>query len=336
MSNSIFDQLGFTTVELGEGEEIMSVEEGMTVVPIRIQGNNDSPRNLSRNVARPERMRFRGTREGYGRMTFENTDPDHDVIVPANTMVLSDQSAQDHATSEVGIVKKSSPKTFDNCCCVQQSQGGYLTADHDGHHYDVLPYQLRKALLNATLRRNTEYGKLWKHIDTFLKPIPNISHSGGHMEYFFKPYAKDLEDFAAQFEPVENQIGGVVLFGNKVVGVEIMPSVEHWEFYWKWLIRGCYGAQMMQYVLSGSIKKSQLELPRLSGDFNDVRRIIANYMESLKLQIMKALTQHTFKGSIGTGKELLKPVLLKSTKGDAGGDMIIENTQSPVYLSLVL
>jgi len=72
-----------------------------------------------------------------------------------------------------------------------------------------------------------------------------------------------LEEFAAEFEPVEGQIGAIIMFSGVPVGIEIMPSEGHWETYWKHLIRGCYGAEMLRLKMIGKLKPSALILPEI-------------------------------------------------------------------------
>jgi hypothetical protein len=315
---NIFDKLGFKKLDYGS---IQSVDE-MTIIPIL---GDDRTKNTSN----PHNIKFNRT-TGYGSMVFENTDSAGYGIIPSNTMILSEQRAQDHAMSEVGIVVAGNTTTFKNACCVQSSQGGYLDGSKDNNEYNILPLELRKKLLSTTLRNEEKFSKLWKNIEDWMKGVPNISR-GGHLEYFFKPFKKELEDFVAEFEPVENQIGSVILFNEKPVGLEIMPTVSYWNVYWKWIIRGCYGAQLLKLKKANQIQPSKIKLPELTGDVVDT---IEKFFDELKTTFLNKLS---FAENEVVSKKLKnKEIYQKLIKfGSGGGDLIIEEG-TPTYLSAIL
>jgi len=337
---SIFDQLGFTTIDISPDNEIMSVKEGMTLVPLKIDKNKQDDRSaLTRDIAMPEEVRFRGVDRGYGNMAFRNSNSRSSGIVPSNTMVLSRQSAQDHAMSGPGIILKSTSKTYSNCCCVQQSQGGYLSEDHEGHVYNVLPLDLRRELLTKSFRDKNEYGKLWNSISSYISKIPKTKGRGGHLEYFFKPYEKQMEQFSAHFEPVPYQIGAVILFGSEIVGIEIMPTIQHWNYYWKWLIRGCYGSHFLKETLTGK-RFGAIEMPQLNGDLDDIKRIMDSYMTLFKEMVNNKLSSLQLKQpehykKVGNMSNEIIRISNSNPRIKSGGDIIVQNNR-PIYLSMVV
>jgi len=315
---NIFEKLGFLKLHFGT---IQSVDE-MTVVPIL--GDD-----LTKNTSKPENIKFKKT-SSYGTMIFENEDDSGFGIVPSNVMVISEKAAQDHAMSEVGVIGWHQSKTWSNACCVQQTQGGYLTDQNN--EYNVLPLQLRKALLDPTKRADKDYDKLWGDITDFLADVPGINSGQGHLEYFFKPFRKELEDFAAEFEPVENQIGAVVLFNGHIVGLEIMPTVLYWSTLWKWLIRGCYGAQLLKLKKAGQLKGSMLTLPKLK---DNMISEIESFMIDARTNMLRPLD--TFSSQLSTPKNTGVQTSIQRLVqiGSGGGDMVYENAK-PVYLSAVM
>ena len=212
---TIFSKLKFTGIEIGN---VQSVDE-MTVVPILGDQRGE--------VAGPEHLKFRSTTD-YGTMVFENDDPAQPAIVPTNMMVRG-KGAQDHAMAGSGVVQAGSTQRFNTACCIEESQGGYLGGSNNEE--DVLPIDLRKALLQPSLRQQNSYSKLWGRIKTWLRGLPTGRSGSAHLRYFYDtPEIKDaLEQFAAEFEPVDGQIGAVIMFSGVPVGIEIMPSSEHWE-----------------------------------------------------------------------------------------------------------
>ena len=141
---SLLDRLNFLNdLQVGDPQ---SVDE-MTVIPLIGETRGT--------VATPERLEFTRT-VGYGKMEFRNTSPDEPVIVPSNMMIRG-KGAQDHAMSGSGVVLAASDRLFDNACCVEQTQGGYLRGSQ-ALETDVLPAELRKALLDPSRRSMKEYG----------------------------------------------------------------------------------------------------------------------------------------------------------------------------------
>jgi hypothetical protein len=253
-------------------------------------------------------------------------------------MMVRGKSAQDHAMSGSGVVLAASDRLFENACCVEQTQGGLLDAQNV--ETDVLPLELRRALLDPTRRRDREYGKLWGSIKTWLRKFNRFSTvSRAHIRDFFDDgdYKQALEEFAAEFEPVDNQIGALILFNGIPVGLEIMPSAEHWQAYWKWLIRGCYGSQLINLKESGEIGASTMILPIIPDDASDqqVKEIMTNFVDNIKMSITPMLEKieidsQTQVDSVGN----LKTQLLRTASG-GGGDLIMQDDE-PVYLSLIL
>ncbi len=323
---SLLERLNFVK-DLGVGE--VQSDEEMTVVPLVGDSLGD--------VASPESLRFRRT-TSYGSMQYDNQDRDRPAIVPANVMVRG-KSAQDHAMSGSGVVLAASEKLFTNACCIESSQGGYLREGQTVEE-DILPAGLRKALLDPSIRSQNQYDKLWGRIRTWLSGLRRVRSSDrAHLRDFFDQpnYKEALEDFAAAFEPVEGQIGALILFNGIPVGLEIMPSAEHWSAYWKWLIRGCYGSQLIKLKESDELPSSTMVLPEIpaEADGEQVKEIMTQFIDNIKMSIapmlesIKVASQDEIDSSGNMITELIR------TEGGGGGDVITQDSK-PVYLSLVL
>lgn len=319
MSNSIFEKLGFNDLEF---DDIQSADE-MTIIPI-------IGRDRTSEIAKPENLRFTRT-TNYGSMCFENIDSDYDAIVPSNMSIITDQRAQDHAMSEPNIVKPKKVTIFTNACCIQSSQGGFIRGND--HQYDILPLELRLNLLSLTMRSKNDYSKLWNHIGKFISGIPKVTGHGEHLEHFFRPYKKELNDFIAEFEPVKNQIGAIILFTDKIAGIEILPTVSHWNYYWTWLIRGCYASQLLKLKLTNQINKCRLTISNIPDSIDEMKESINNSLNSTK-ELFIDKTRNINISSLGTKKlsNTCTNQIIKTNCG--GGDLIIQNN-NPIYLSMV-
>lgn len=322
---NIFDKLKFAGIEIGR---VQSVDE-MTLVPILGADRG--------NVAAPEALKFKSTAT-YGSMVFENTDPNRESIVPTNMMVRGKYAAQDHAMASSGVVMGGSSHRFDTACCIEQRQGGYLKGSDNEE--DILPISLRKVLLTPSLRQAHSYSKLWEKISTWLRGLPLKERGGSaHLRYFYDtPDIKDaLENFAAEFESVNNQIGAIIMFSGIPVGIEIMPSNAHWEAYWKMLIRGCYGAEMLRLKMLGKLKPSALIMPEIPADANpsQVKGILESFTHHLRMEVLPILESIEVKSQTQMSSDgTLRTKLINTTSG-GGGDLIVQN-DIPIYLSLVL
>jgi hypothetical protein len=319
---SIFKKLNFKDIEVGD---LQSVDE-MTIVPILGGDRGD--------LAKPENLTFRST-TNYGTMVFENKDTDRAAIVPANMMVRG-KGAQDHAMASSGVVMENQSRSFGNACCIEESQGGLLSGAGD---QDVLPITLRKALLEPEIRSRNAYDKLWGKIRGWLEGIQTNRSGSAHLRYFYDtPDIKQaLEEFAAEFEPVDRQIGAIIMFSGIPVGIEIMPSSDHWEAYWKLLIRGCYGAEMLRLKMLGKLKPSTLILPEIPQDAGpkEVQKILEHFSLHLREEIIPLLENIEIRTNrVVSNDGELQTTLLQTTSG--GGGDLIEQDDKPVYLSLVL
>jgi len=321
---SLLETLKFTNITIGD---IQSVDE-MTVFPL--VGPNRG------NVASPNNLQFSRT-TGYGNMEFKNDD-ERPAIVPAYTMVRG-RGGQDHAMTGTGIVPRKESIIFNTACCVEQRQPGMLSGSDKDNRLDILPITLRKDLLDYNKRTKKEYGKLWSDIIRWLKGIGHgVSSEAGHLSYFYDnvQVKKALEDFAAEFEPVEGQIGAIILFSGVPVGLEIMPTNAHWDAYWKQLIRGSYTAELFRLKLLGKVKPSTLIMPEISPTAKpeEIKKTLEDFMSHLKKDVAPLLENVTIANirTIGNTAGLQTDLLI--TNG-GGGDIIYQE-EEPIYISLVL
>jgi hypothetical protein len=320
---SIFDIL-----KAGKGVGIGAVQsvDEMTVIPLVGENRGD--------VARPEALKFTST-TNYGSMVFKNEDS-KPAIVPANYMVRG-RGAQDHAMAGSGVVTAGQSKTFNTACCIEETQGGYLNAE--GNDEDVLPVELRRSLLNFGKRNERHYGKLWDSIKVWLRGLNlNRRTHSAHLREFYddKDVRNALEQFAAEFEPVEGQIGAIIMFSGTPVGLEIMPTTDHWDAYWQQLLRGCYGSELLRLKMLGQVKPSTLVLPTIPEQAapDEVKTILEEFMEHLQQEVIPLVQRIAIQGDRSISKDGNLETRLIST-GNGGGDIILQGSE-PIYISLIL
>lgn len=323
---SILEKFGFIK-NLGMGE--VQSDEEMTVVPLVGDCLGD--------MAPPEFLKFERTTT-YGSMEYKNNS-DKPAIVPTNMMVRG-SNAQDHAMAGSGVVLPSSREVFRNACCIESDQGGYF--DGQPVEEDVLPIDLRKRLLESSIRSKTSYDKLWGFIREWLQDLEHVksrSYHRAHLRDFYDQptYKTELESFAASFEPIDGQIGALILFNGVPVGLEIMPSHDHWLAYWKWLIRGCYGSELIRLKDMNRIPSSKLVLPDIpvGAGGAEVKEVLTKFLTKFKMSIGPMLESINIKKATQIDSKDNIITTLVRTENNGGGDVIIQNSK-PVYLSIVL
>jgi len=310
---------------------LQNVDE-MTVVPLLGATRGE--------VAKPQNLVFSKT-SNYGEMVFENQDEDCDAIIPSNLMVRG-KDAQDHVMSHIGLLEPQTSRRFPDSCCIEESQGGYLE-NSEKNEFDILPIELRKCFLTKDFRENRQYDKLWGGILDWLKDLPLKYKGVAHLRYFYDdPVVKtQLETFAAEFEPVEDQIGAVILFSGIPMGIEIMPSPEYWDYYWKLLIRGSYGAELIRLKQLGQIQTFKQSLPRINDhmDLDHMKEQMEDYIVQIQNYVPDVLKKVRIESQLSVSPQIIgesKTLQVEYLKTqDGGGEMITQN-QKPIYLSLVL
>lgn len=215
----------------------------------------------------------------YGTLVFNNTT-DQQVIVPSQTAYVVKEQAQDHALPHAAVLPKKQVVRYDTAMCIEQSQGG--TIGEGAHEMLILPMPLREAA--HQIRRQQSYSRLWPAIQKFNQDSDVVdSHgSAGHLEYFLTAYKDQLDKFMAEFEPVENQVGAIILIDGKVVGIERTPNVEYWLDVWRPLIRECYGSlAVLEAKAKGNNNPPKTRVPlRKANSISDLKNALKEASET--------------------------------------------------------
>ena len=177
----------------------------------------------------------------YGRVNVRNTS-NRRTIVPPGSSFITKQMAQDHGVGDGAIVPANESKEFTNARCVQETQGGLIKSEKGT--MVVLPARLRAQIIRKE-KMSHDYSAMWTDIRAHnaLFGVTQAGYGGrGNVVEFLNGCAKELDEFVAEFEMVDDQIGAIVLVNGKIAGIEIAPNRAYWEFLWTPLIRVCYGS----------------------------------------------------------------------------------------------
>ncbi len=266
----------------------------------------------------------------YGTLAFRNPS-DRVLIVPCNAGFVVKQAAQDHAMSHTGVVGASKERRFDSAMCVQQSQGGLIAKG--AHRLLILPHALRESALAN--RDEKEYSKLWNDIAAFNRSVG--APARGDLVAFLKQFARELDQFVAEFECVPNQIGAVVLVDDQIVGVERAPSHAYWRSVWPALIRECYGSLAIQVAKSNNgearVPASRMPLPEVD-TLADLAAAIAN-VAAEEDERTKATVRELLDARLRLVRdETTCGLRVETVESERFGGQVVRDGQRIVYASL--
>ncbi len=203
----------------------------MTVLPI-FGSDNDG-----RFVAPLSGLKLSQVR-GYGNMELSNPAETGIAIAPLHMGYIQDR-AQNHALCRSAFIAAGQKLMFEDACCVQAAQGGYL--EGRDQWFFILPLPLREEALE--LRGKEDYSKLWDAISRLNEQfgLPNR----GHLEQILSRKRAFLTQYQSRLELLPHQTGAVFFIGDKLAGVEIAPSAAYFQELWMPLVCFCYGVAAM-------------------------------------------------------------------------------------------
>ncbi|WUI03356.1 hypothetical protein OHR68_16590 [Spirillospora sp. NBC_00431] len=171
---------------------------------------------------------------GYGRIELANAAGSGVAIVPLHIGYVQDR-AQNHALCRSAFLAPGQRLLFEDACCVQQTQGGYL-AGRDQWFF-VLPLELRGRALD--LRGVHGYSKLWDDIAA-LNARYGLARRG-HLEQILSRERPVLTRFQSRLEPQPGQVGAVFFVAGRFAGLEIAPDPGYFAEMWAALVCFAYG-----------------------------------------------------------------------------------------------
>ncbi|GAB4196966.1 MAG: hypothetical protein OHK0022_14890 [Roseiflexaceae bacterium] len=168
----------------------------------------------------------------YGRVELKNPAPEGLAIVPLHIGYIQD-GAQNHALCRSGFISAGQTLVFEDACCVQQAQGGYL--EGRDQWFFILPLELRAKALE--LRGQSNFSKLWNDIAA-LNSRYGLTQRG-HLEQILTRQRAALTQFQSRIELLTGQIGALFFLGERFAGLEIAPNAAYFAELWMPLV--CFG-----------------------------------------------------------------------------------------------
>lgn len=269
--------------------------------------------------------------DGYGNLELEVRRADGVAIVPLHIGYIQN-GAQNHAACRSAFIGAGQKLMFNDACCVQASQGGYLEGAEQW--FFILPLELRHEALG--LRGQNNYGKLWPAIskmnDRYGLP------SQGHLEHLVCRQRFYLTQFMSRLECLPNQRGALFLLGDKLAGVELAPTAAYFAELFGPLVSFSYGPAAMRLENS---KRARKGAESLRSDTALAGRDVAGLREALldrrRLEMVKlrnALAATPKEKLKRTEEDTYTDLRLSTVKGKNFAGQVVERGGELVYASL--
>ncbi|MEC3952702.1 DUF6569 family protein [Nocardia sp. CDC153] len=171
---------------------------------------------------------------GYGSVELHNGAGAGVAIVPSHIGYIQ-EGAQNHALCSAALMGAGETRLFEDACCVQAAQGGYLQGRDQW--FFVLPVELRAKAL--ALRGQPGYSKLWQDISAVNNRYGLPAR--GHLEQILTRKRAVLTQFRSRLELLPGQLGAVFFVGEKFAGLEIAPDPRYFAEMWMPLVCFAYG-----------------------------------------------------------------------------------------------
>jgi hypothetical protein len=195
----------------------------------------------------------------YGVLEFKNESGQVGIVMQG-ACIISKQPAQDRTVPRAQILKGKKTGSI-GVFCVQSDQGGHFDAAGvraervEGEApFKILPPTLRTlAVMRSKAEHDSSsYSRMWDDIKAYSQfALGQVNRA--HLHDMYDKLKKELDEFVAQFEPVPNQLGAIVMINQEVVAVDIMPTHRSWRIMWRTFIRDSYGLEALRCISRGQV-----------------------------------------------------------------------------------
>jgi len=270
----------------------------------------------------------------YNTLEFQNASGNIGIALQGWTLIDNNQRAQDRTIPYAHLIKAANAKLIP-ANCVQAHQGGHFDASKvDQESFMVLPPSLRGLALKKSTYSSADYSALWESLGKWAKGVDCYSNG---LQLFYSKFEDKLEQFVAQFEPVEKQLGSIVLINGKLVAIDLMPKYKNWNSVWRAIIRDSYGAEAVRVIENeGAINiHPSLDLSSINtiDDLEEAYENMKNdFYDSLQNMLNQTLQMHVSNTILDQAGEL---TMMKFESDEYTGQGVVHGDEHFVYLSVV-
>jgi hypothetical protein len=271
-------------------------------------------------------LKLGGVVRGYGNVELHNTAPGGVAVVPLHMGYIQDQ-AQNHALCRSALVGAGQKRLFEDACCVQQSQGGYLESKEQW--FFVLPLALREEALR--LRGQKHYGKLWPAIARLNRRFG--MEDRGHLEQVLCRRRPVLTQYQSRLELLPGQTGALFFLRDRLVGVEIAPGAAYFQEVWMPLACFCYGTAALE-VEQRAPAAPALPEPFPARTLPELRRQLAEHRRHRQERVHEVLARTPLVRFDRQEEDRFLNLRLYTALGDSFAGQYVEEDGRLVYASL--
>lgn len=260
--------------------------------------------------------------KGYGNVELTNSGGTAVALVPLHIGYIQD-GAQNHALCRAGFLAPGQKLVFEDACCVQESQGGYL-AERDQWFF-ILPLELRTQAL--ALRGTKNYSKLWPTIARLNEHYGMPSR--GHLEQLLSRKRAVLTQYQSRLELSAGQVGALFFIDSRLAGVEIAPNPRYLAEMWMALVCFAYGPAAWH-----------ASKPMSYGDLYDVstldglRAALAADRRAVADSVVTSLAATDWQPAELIEEERFLDLCLSTVEGEEVGGQVVYDGDRLVYASL--
>jgi hypothetical protein len=263
---------------------------------------------------------------GYGNLELANLSPTGIAIVPLHIGYIQD-GAQNHALCRSAFLAPNQRLMFEDACCVQAAQGGYLTEKEQW--FFILPLQLRAKALELRAQKN--YSKLWEDISEL-----NCQYGlddRGHLEQIISRQRGFLNQYQNRLELLPQQTGAIFFVDDRFVGLEIVPTAAYFKELWMPLVCFCYGVAAMYGEKIANTDATTIT-PFKAKDLRELREQLEQSRKEKHQQIHGWLAQTPVERFEIIEEEKFLDLHLKTLYGNNFAGQFVEEKGDLVYASV--
>ena len=290
----------------------------MTIVPI-FGTNLDNKHKFSPPLSGLKLTQVRG----YGNMEITNHSQGI-AIVPLHMGYIQDK-AQNHALCRSAFIAEGQKLMFEDACCVQSGQGGFL--EEREQWFFILPLFLREEALK--LQGQKGYSKLWN-------AISRLNHRCGlqnrcHLEQILSRKRAFLTQYQSRFELLPGQTGALFILGDKLAGIEITPNTTYFQEVWMSLVCFCYGVAAMHFETN---EIPQQITPFSATNLAELRQQLFESRQQIYAEVQSNLANTPLEKFEVTKQEKFLNLRLKTIQGNNFAGEFVEEDGNLVYASV--
>ncbi|BAY85821.1 hypothetical protein NIES267_53230 [Calothrix parasitica NIES-267] len=260
---------------------------------------------------------------GYGNMEITNHSQGI-AIVPLHMGYIQDK-AQNHALCRSAFIAEGQKLMFEDACCVQSGQGGFL--EEREQWFFILPLFLREEALK--LQGQKSYSKLWNAISK-LNQLFGLQNRG-HLEQILSRKRAFLTQYQSRFELLPGQTGALFILGDKLAGIEIAPNTTYFQEVWMSLVCFCYGVAAMHFEKDDT---SQQITPFSASNLAELRQQLVESRQQMYAEVQSNLANTPPEKFEVTKQEKFLDLQLKTLEGTNFAGEFVEEDGNLVYASV--